>query len=152
MIDNPITPIYVEKMNANDDSYLLAEILFTDGAYIRQDEQIARIETSKAIFELLSPVEGYIYFNPSLQGNEIAPNSLFAIVVPTNLNTQHELKSIFSNLNEKIGINQSPQTNESKFSKKALELIEKHNLDLGLFSGKSVVMEKDVQNYLKHKN
>lgn len=148
MLNSAITPIYVQKLNANDDSYLLAELLINNGTYVKQDERIALLETSKTVFELVSPKDGYIYFNALITGSQVAPSNLLAVVLSSNNYSEVELKDIFRNLDQKNVSERIISTYETRFSKKALELIEKHKLDPKAFFGKSVVREKDVLSYL----
>ena len=145
-----LTPIYIEKINANDDSYLLADVLFKNSDYVRLDEKIARIETSKAIFEMFSPADGYIYFNPSLQSNHVPPLFLIAVIHKSNQLSNLEIADVFIKMSPEFKpLNQIQENKNSKFSKKALDLITKHNLNMAIFKDKTIVKEIDVLNYIK---
>ncbi len=152
MLNNITTPIFIQKINSNDESYLLAELLVKDGDYIKLNGQIALLETSKTIFELLSPCEGYIYINHKFVGGQVFPSDLFAVVLSTTNFTENEINLIFKNLKEENVTEQIGFGSETVFSKKALQLIQKHALDQKNFTGKSIIREKDVLLYISDLN
>ena len=127
----------------------MGELLIRDGNHVKIDEKIALFETSKTVFEILSPIEGYIYFNPLITSNKVEPGDLLAIVLPSNNYSKDELVDIFRNLDQKNIIEGKISTFETIFSKKALVLIGKNKLDPKVFSGKSIVRERDVLKLLK---
>ena len=57
-MDNMIK-IYVNRTDANSESFILTEYLVKNEAYVEKDEIIAEAETSKAVFEIRSPGQGY---------------------------------------------------------------------------------------------
>lgn len=55
-----MTEVRIPKFNSNDDAYLLLEWLVEDGEEVGDGQEIALLETSKAVVELTSPGKGVL--------------------------------------------------------------------------------------------
>jgi len=160
MPKDEIQEIRIPKETIADDSVLLLKWYKENGAKVKKSDNIANCETSKAIFDIEAPMDGYLYYQYNV-GDEIPVGYMLAII---------SKKSSFSfdlyNLNEKLvtqiqkieTLNQNQQDGFKKirFSKNALKLIKENNLDKNLFLGLNMVTKEDVLNYLnqseEHKN
>ena len=136
------TKIIIEKETASDDYVVVYEINYNDGDFVESGEEVGSVETSKATFEIYAPISGYIYYYVSLL-DEIPIGSTFAVV-------SQEKETIAppppkSNNNTNID-------NSILISKKANELIKKHNLDIAIFGNDKLVREADVYEYLIGEN
>ena len=67
--------IEIPKDGASDNVVLISEAFKKNGDYVNIDDLLFEYETSKAVFEILSEYEGYIYFN-KVAGEEINVGTL----------------------------------------------------------------------------
>jgi sugar O-acyltransferase (sialic acid O-acetyltransferase NeuD family) len=126
----------VEKYNASDDSFRITEIYKNSGDYIESGDIILSIESSKADIEIESQEAGYIYFDFS-KGKIINVGDLFFIISKEKLDNLSEILNSKQNMYQGYSI-----------SKKALILIEKHNI-LPSSINKKIIKEADVLMFLK---
>jgi sugar O-acyltransferase (sialic acid O-acetyltransferase NeuD family) len=127
---------FVEKYNASDESFRITEIYKNSGSYIESGDFILSIESSKADIEIESQEAGYIYFDFS-KGTIINVGDLFFIISKEKLDNLPEI------LNTKQKIYQG-----YSISKKALILLEKHNISPTSIN-KKIIKESDVLNFLE---
>ncbi len=87
-------PVLVPKLNNNDDRYLLLRWLVDDGARASAGEAVLEVETSKAVQEIESPVDGWLHHGVTAgstchPGDEIAQVSREQVAprVPTPVPT-----------------------------------------------------------------
>ena len=140
MLKGEIQEIRIPKESIADDSILLLKWYKENGEKVKEGDNIANCETSKAIFDIEAPVDGYLFYQYKI-GDEIPVGDVLAVI---------SKKPIFSfNLSE-TGTTENYQKSEDrvKFSKKALDLIEKNRIKKDIFSDYSMVTKEDVLNYL----
>lgn len=135
-----IQEIIIPKESIADDSVLLLKWYKENGEKVNKGDNIANCETSKAIFDIEAPTDGYLFYQYK-KGDEIPAGSLLAIISKKSsfsfdLCNEKEIE-IYQKLEDKI-----------RFSKKALELIEKNNIKKEYFSDYTMVTKGDVLNYL----
>ena len=128
---------FVEKYNASDDSFVITEIYKKSGCYIESGDIILSLESSKADIEIEAEESGYLYFE-FLKGKTINVGDLLFIISKEKLDNLAEI------FNSKQKIYQG-----YTISKKALILIEKHNIPLSALN-KKIIKEVDVLNLLKN--
>lgn len=147
-----IIPIMISKESVSDDSYLVLENCVENGSYVKKGDSIAILETSKTVFEITSPSDGYIYYIYN-ENEEVPEGEIFGAVSKKQEFPANILKK--SIRIERVSKNELSQKKEKpnsgkvvRFSKVATQLIEKHNLDKKIFSFKNIVKKVDVENYL----
>ena len=136
------TKIIIEKETASDDNVVVCEINYNDGDFIDSGDEIGSVETSKAAFEIFAPTSGYIYYYVSLY-DEIPVGSTFAVI--------SQEKGFVPKITPETD-NNSNIENNILISRKANELIKKHNLDISLFGKNKLIKEADVYEYLTREN
>jgi len=129
MLKDEIQEIIIPKESIADDSVLLLKWYEKNGAKVKKGDDIANCETSKAIFDIEASIDGYLYYQYKV-GDEIPVGSLLAIISKEN---------------------QIPKE-KVRFSKIALQLIEKNDLKKEIFYYLNMVTKKDVLDYLENLN
>lgn len=130
--------IEVQKINASDDYYLVAEISKTKNSFVEIGEVIGCYESSKTAFEIVAEVSGYITYKVKL-GDKVIPGSIFAEIAKTKQE-------------ENIAINKNIEfPSDIIISDRARKLLEDYNLDYRILS-KNLIREKDVLDYLSQKD
>jgi len=152
MLKDEIQEIRIPKESIADDSVLLLKWYKENGSKVNKGDLIANCETSKAIFDVEAPIDGYLFYQYKV-GVDIPVGSLLAII-----SKESSFSFDIYNLKEKIVTQiqkketlhkkQQDEFKKIKFSKKALELIEENNLNKNLFLGLNMVTKEDVLNYL----
>lgn len=140
MLKDEIQEIRIPKESIADDSVLLLKWYKESGSKVNKGDLISSCETSKAIFDVEAPIDGYLFYQYRV-GEEIPVGNLLAII-------SKESSFSFDLYNKKeIEVHQKLE-DKIKFSKKALELIEKNNVKKENFSDYTMVTKEDVLNYL----
>lgn len=140
-----MTKIIIEKYNVSDIDYLVNDIYINSGEKLAQNQLIATLESSKAAIDIESPCDGYLY-HKFIKGTLVSVGNLVAVITEEPVLNPDELFGQDADL----GI-LPESTSESRISKKALLLINQHSIDPFVFSGKSIVKEADVYEYLQNK-
>ena len=141
MPKDEIQEIVIPKESIADDSVLLLKWYKENGEKVNKGNNIANCETSKAIFDIEAPIDGYLYYQYKV-GDEIPVGNLLAII-------SKEPSFSFDNYNlSKEEENQIPKE-KVRFSKIALQLIEKNDLKKEIFYHLNMVTKKDVLDYLE---
>ena len=136
--------IIIPKESIADDSVLLLKWHKESGSKVNKGDVIANCETSKAVFDIDAPIDGYLFYQYKV-GDEIPVGGLLAII-------SKEPSFSFDNYNlSKEEENQIPKE-KVRFSKIALQLIEKKDLKKEIFYHLNMVTKKDVLNYLENLN
>lgn len=131
--------IFAERNSPSDEELIILRKFFSDGQQIRKGEVLFELEGAKAVFEIESPMDGYVYSTlddeqiTTVIGNRIA---YISKVLITGL-PEFELPRV------DVDKNSSHSQNE-KFTQKALDLIEKNSIDIETFQDQDFVTEKDV--------
>jgi pyruvate dehydrogenase E2 component (dihydrolipoamide acetyltransferase) len=71
-------PLLVPRINNNDDSVRLTKVLIDLGAFMRQGDPIADIETDKAVFTIEAEQEGYLLTVTANAGDTVDVGSVLA--------------------------------------------------------------------------
>lgn len=142
MPKDEIQEIVIPKESIADDSVLLLKWYKKNGEKVNKGDNIANCETSKAIFDIEAPIDGYLFYQYKV-GDEIPVGNLLAII---------SKKASFSfgnyNLSKEKEEDQTPKE-KVRFSKIALQLIEKNDLKKETFYHLNMVTKKDVLGYLE---
>ncbi len=129
--------IHVLKENPNDEFVFLVEWKATDGTWVKKDDLIAILETSKAAVELLAPVDGVLRHVQKA-----------GVQVPIGQTIGYLCKSEKTLPPGSVQVDLSAPSSEmastQKFSAKAKKLLLDHGLSEELFATFTAVKEKDV--------
>jgi pyruvate/2-oxoglutarate dehydrogenase complex dihydrolipoamide acyltransferase (E2) component len=118
-----VTAVEIPFINVNDENVKLIAWVVGDGDSVQEGQNIAEIETSKAMVELLSPAAGTIHLKV-MAGEEIRVSSIVAYI-----GEQNSLDIETTSSRDVLPINKSVVTSPDsigatgiRFSNKALEL------------------------------
>ena len=130
-MDKIYNEIKTPHLNANEDELKIVEINYKNYDYVKKNDNICSVESSKITQELITEYEGYIKYFCS-KDTFIVTNQVIAVICQ-DLEKLKSLKTI-SNKNTEIQI-----------TKKAQKLIDKYSINKEKFENfKSIVTEKDV--------
>ena len=149
-------PVKIPHEQVNDESVMLVEWLAGDGARVEVGQPVATIETSKSTAQIESPCAGFLRHGAA-KGAELPVGSIFCYVAsnPTDplpsvpLRTQASLPTSAPQA-DVMDRDAEPErgaatpSGETRFSKPALALIERHRLSKEQFSGRTLIREGDV--------
>lgn len=128
--------VIIPRESVSDNSYKIVSILFTNHQQVKKNDLLGEIESSKAILEILSPADGYV-FTDRKTDEQINVGDIFCFVSESKFDPNNSLTTYVNKTSDDIG--------SSRFSQKASELIEKHKLDAALFNDHpGIVSERDV--------
>ncbi len=140
-------PVLVPMENVNDETFILVRWLVVDGEEVTEGQAIAELETSKAVIELIAPSNGKIAFAAD-PGQEVAVGRLIAHL---NLTGAPQSALVVEKAPSVRPIHEQPAAQITsaplpgvRFSKKALELMDRNSLSRELFSSQTMVREEDV--------
>ena len=130
--------IVLTREDANTEFALLAEWLVSDRAEVEQGQPVCVVETTKATVEIEAPGAGTI-----VQLYEEGVEVELGKVVARIAETAEELASLDSGA-EAAPPRAKPEEGERKATRKAIELAERHGVDLSAIDKRGFVTEKDV--------
>jgi len=136
---------YIQKVpmiSVNDEEVNLVSWIKSKGDYVKKGEPICELESSKAIIEVESEEEGYIF--PLIDENEKAKigEPLVIISSEKDIDVDKILKEIYPKIDENVG-------SSKKWTKKAEILAKKYGINIEDIPAIGVIQEADVINYLK---
>ena len=139
--------IIVQKETVSDSEYLISEILVSSGKMVNEGDIICTMETSKADIEIEINFNGFLLHNLEV-GQKVFPGDLLAIVFDQfNKEKSQNFIKLF-----KKQENDSKDSNKNVgVSKKALKLLNEHNLISSDIKSSGIIKEADVINYIKSK-
>ena len=146
-MNSKINNIIIPKENANDDTVKIAEWFFSNGDFVKKDDVILEIETSKATLDITSDFDGYIEILHK-SGSEVEINEIIGHLHVDNSFLSGNNKSDVK-LHEKDQKVETGNLNPGvMISRKARLLIEKHSIDPDVFAGIELIKENDVKHYI----
>jgi len=132
--------IEVPTINSNEDEAKLLEWFRRKGDFVKKEEVICTLETSKATFELESEYEGY--FLPLVEaGSKVKFQESIAFIGDSISEIEESVPTIKEDDLKEI-------TSEKKWTKKAELVARKYRIDISVIDKQGLIMEKDVQDYL----
>jgi acetyltransferase-like isoleucine patch superfamily enzyme len=144
-----VTAVEIPFININDENVKLIAWVVGEGDVVHEGQNIAEIETSKAMVELLSPATGTIHLKVQA-GEEIRVSSVVAYIGDQNspdLDTSSREFLLVSR--SVVTVPEAIGPSGTRFSNKALELIQSRQIPLSAFAGTSMIREQDVLDYIK---
>lgn len=120
------------RLGANDDLVLLAQWMVKEGEYVEARQQIAELESTKEVTELLAPVAGYIHLLID-EGDEVPVGTVVAQ---------------FDQEGERTGTAEREKDkevqNEFQMTNRARQLAEEHNIPTDRLPKGKLIREKDI--------
>jgi acetyltransferase-like isoleucine patch superfamily enzyme len=131
--------IVLTREDANTEFALLAEWLVEDRAQVEEGQPVCVVETTKATVEVESPGAGTIV-QLYEDGVEVELGKTIARIAET----AEELASLDSGAEAEKPV-PKPAEGERKATRKAVELAERHGIDLAQIDKRGFITEKDVE-------
>jgi acetyltransferase-like isoleucine patch superfamily enzyme len=133
----------------NDDLVTISQWNHENGAHVRSRDTVALIETSKAVIEVEAGADGYIEIVQP-EGSEVGIGAVIAVVreqrqVGDAQNIDKKVEAIKNTADPPT----KPLAGGVAFSRKARLAMEENGLNAQVFSGLSLVREKNVLDYLQ---
>jgi len=126
--------IFVPQVNSNDEEYEIINWNFKNKDFVKKDQHIVTIESTKVAEEIYCESDGFIEII-SHKGEKVKPGALIGRI----LNQKKDVRNV-SNKNEKKAV----------ITKKANELIKKNNISIDDFFPKKLITEQDVLKVIKN--
>jgi len=141
--------ILVPQESVNDQSLTVVGLNFKTGDWVKKDDVLVELETSKAIVTLEAGTDGFVIYHCKLN-DDVPLNALIIQIADTKPedNIVAGELPLQSQIPELIFDNPSLEKYETQFSKKALIVLEKNNLSKTLFENYDFVNEDIILKYL----
>lgn len=127
--------VIIPQEDANSDSCLISKIVSPNLTSIKDGDVLFEVETSKAVYEILAEVSGYVVYDFE-EGYE-AP---FVRPVGFIVGTKQEAVE----LNAKLQRDGKHKLYEQRITVKARQIADKHGIDHSQIKKKGVITEKDI--------
>lgn len=139
-------PVEIPFVNLNDETVKLSAWLVADGEEVREGQNIAEVETSKALVELGAPASGRIFLKCPA-GRDLPVGSIIAYIGDADHDGEAvaQFAAVVGGSVHESAV--TPALSGTRFSKKALELLQSRRIPLDAFAGASMVREQDVRDY-----
>lgn len=142
--------VEIPFISIHDNVVKLTAWLVREGDEVSRGQDIAEVKTSKAAAEIVAPVSGKIHLK-SAAGDELTTGSVIAYIgaaVPWIASIEN---AAVMRMNKSVAtpiaiVSGKPKT---RFSRRALELLERHGLSMELFDGAKFVREQDVLDHIE---
>jgi acetyltransferase-like isoleucine patch superfamily enzyme len=135
-----VLEIVLTREDANTEFALLAEWLVEDRAQVEEGQPVCVVETTKATVEIEAPGAGTIVQLYD-EGIEVELGKTVARIAEN----ADELAALEHEASEQEKPAPKPSATERKATRKALELAERHGVDLGEIDKRGFITEKDVE-------
>jgi sugar O-acyltransferase (sialic acid O-acetyltransferase NeuD family) len=134
--------VLIERLDANSEDYSLHLDRTLDGSYINEGSIIGAVETSKTLVDLIAPASGYVFFRLTDKSSTVVPGDIVAVLSPKLL-AKDAVETLFNEYTSQA-ISTPKISSNTRFSKKASELMSKLNLSEDLFARFTIVTEDVV--------
>jgi pyruvate/2-oxoglutarate dehydrogenase complex dihydrolipoamide acyltransferase (E2) component len=134
--------IKLQRLSVNDDEYTFVEQMVDDGAEVAAGAIIASVESAKTVFEIETPVAGFVFFLKAPR-DQVAVGESIAVISPVQ-----EFDRV------RYSTSQAPSVDDTiyaKFTVRALELAKDKSIDPEYFRDFDAVTSADVEAYLSQK-
>lgn len=145
--------IFVPQESVNDQTLTVVGLNFATGDFVKKDEVLIELETSKAVVTLEAGIDGYVIYHCNID-DEVSLNTLIIQIADSkpeyNFTAEKTPKQPQNTATDlPLEIRQEPNTEyETQFSQKAVAILEKNNLSKSLFKHYDFVNEATVLKYL----
>jgi pyruvate/2-oxoglutarate dehydrogenase complex dihydrolipoamide acyltransferase (E2) component len=145
-----INAIFAPHESVNDEFLSLVNVYVKTGDFAEKNKLLAELETSKALVEVRSDHEGYVVVHAKQNSDVKVGSMMFEIFdspIAEIANVEIKIETNGSVKKDKIDAH-----SETKFSKDALDYINKNNIDEKKFNGLAFVTMKDILPKEKNKS
>jgi serine acetyltransferase len=134
------THYFAEKNSPSDEELYIHELHVKSGEMVKSGDVLISAEGAKALFDIEMPEDGYVTFH--VTSGTVVPigSKLFSI---SQTNSSDLADTVHTNSIDTSIVNQDVA--HPRFSKMAMELVIRYNLDLGLFEELEFVTSDDVK-------
>jgi sugar O-acyltransferase (sialic acid O-acetyltransferase NeuD family) len=148
---NKWNEILAPKLGTNDEYVTITQWLVANGEKVEKNQPIAVLESTKAIIDFETPFEGYLYIIEE-EFNEVVCGKAIGIITSELQNNILEEYQKTKQI-EYEGVSADIKIPEDlKLTKKARELVEKHNIDVSLLSRERILKERDIEELINKNN
>lgn len=137
------THYFAEKNSPSDEEIYIHDIYVQSGDKVKAGEILISAEGAKALFDIEMPEDGYVTFHVSA-GTVVGIGAKLFSISRTDSNLLDEVSTPIAGITTVENSN-NPST---RFSKIAMELAHRHELDLDLFNDLEFVTSEDVMSRL----
>jgi acetyltransferase-like isoleucine patch superfamily enzyme len=141
-----VLEIVLTREDANTEFALLAEWLVEDRSQVEQGQPVCVVETTKATVEIEAPGAGTI-----VQLYEENVEVELGKTIARIAETVDELAQVEREAAAEEQPVQKPAEGERKATRKALELAERHGVDIGEIDKRGFITEKDVEQLVERR-
>lgn len=138
-------PVVVPQEDVNSESALLVAWLVDDEAPVKKHQVLCEVETSKAVFEVMAPADGWLVHGDQA-GHEVGFNEPIGFIVET--------REEITGARDRLGILRGGQQEQrgsngleifpGKVTEKARKLILEHHIPISLLPNKPILTERDI--------
>lgn len=150
-MNSPIK-IFVERSDANSESFILIEFLVENSVFVSKGTPVAEVETTKAILEVEVEKEGYFWGDPKLLGKTLDFETPIGFLFTSKENYFAYRETIENENHSQIRDDIQKPEEHLKITKKAKKLAEKHNIVLDDYEFDGLIREKDIINIINNKS
>ena len=145
-----IARIVVERLDANSDEYRLSSLCVADRTVIDVGQAVAIIETSKSVFEIVSPAAGRLFLAPGVDtASAVHAGQLLAVITPPDANG--DTLSDAWRSEDTSEVPQGPVVRGATFSKAAVRKLQELGVSPEVFIDKGLVTASDVDAHFRDK-
>ncbi len=162
-----VTKVFAPRDNVNDLEVTIVRHCVPDGAQVAADSPILEVETSKTVFDVLAPADGFVR-HLTCEGDDVPITRPLCLLAPTrealaetiacdednerpeftaSISTPAQGTCVASPENCSEAYTLTPRTETSttqRFSRRAMELMGQKKLSEQDFAGQGLVRERDV--------
>lgn len=141
-------PIRIPHEFVNDDTVKLVRWVVEEGQQVQEGQTLAEVETSKALVELAALQTGRVS-KRAKPGEEVRVGAIVGYISANGDSAASFEDSLAPGRDDRgaASLKEEPPS-DTRFSKKALELLNANRVSPSLFSGRGLVREQDVLEHL----
>jgi len=143
--------IYVPNVSVNEDEVKLITWPKSVGTYVKKNEIICEVETTKSTFDVEAESDGYLYYLHK-EGEMLKIGSSLAVITEKE---ENDLPSLFKNISKDHNLNSEPDAGAliKKFTKKAELLAKKYGIRIeDINSSESLITEDIINQFINKVN
>jgi len=133
--------IYIPQEDVNSEGATIVELLKKNYDEVKKDEIIFSVETTKAVFDIVAPIDGNIMYMVN-EKEFVLYNHPVAIIAQD----EKELDDYIDSTRDI-----APKDHlKTQFTKKALQLAQQNSIDITLIESDKIITEKDILTMVKN--
>ena len=139
---DPQRDVRIPRETVNDDVVTVQSWSVAHGSKVTSGQSVADIETSKSVIEVEAESDGYLH-HLFAAGSEVPIGAVIGRV-------EAQPPSDETGVSSTAAGDAADVASDTKISRKAQVLIEKHGLDAAIFHGRGLVRERDVRDWMNN--